>query len=248
MPRKPDLSATQLVASGLATVTATVGASYMGVVGTLWGAAFMSVASTAGVAVYKHYLDTGKEQLRERRQTTREQAAEATSADPTRTVVWPAGTQAGDPTQLLTGVGIERHEPSPRPGPARETAGWLKRRWMVLAASAVAVFAVVMGGVTLVEALAGKPVAALVGASDDRGTSFGNVGKTGKSTPTQSTTPTDEAPTEEEPGGTTTEQPSTRQPTAPTTSTPAPEPTPTPTQQPTQAPDNGSVQPQSPAG
>jgi hypothetical protein len=241
MPRKPELSATQLVASGLATVTATVGASYLGVVGTLWGAAFMSVASTAGVAIYKHYLEQGREQIQVKRRFAQRQAEEATSADPTRTVVWPAGTEAGDPTQLLTGVGIGREEPPPQQGPARETVGWLKHRWLVLAAGAVSVFAVVMGGVTLVEALAGKPVSTLVGASSDSGTSFGNVGKSTKTTPSQ--TPTSDVPTEEPSGGTTPE-PSTQEPIAPPTTVPTPAPTQTPTQQPSQAP--SSVQPQTP--
>src|SRR5918992_1170126 len=57
---RPDLSPTQLVAGGLATATATVATSYLGVAGTLIGAAFMSVVTTAGAAVYQHYLDRGK--------------------------------------------------------------------------------------------------------------------------------------------------------------------------------------------
>ncbi|TMR06495.1 hypothetical protein ETD83_04610 [Actinomadura soli] len=98
MPRKlPDVSTTQLIASAVATGAAALGASYLGVYGTIIGAALMSVISTAGAAVGKHYLDQGKDQLREltqlqaaaRRRGAAEGAAdEATSADPTRTVVW----------------------------------------------------------------------------------------------------------------------------------------------------------------
>ncbi|CND67241.1 Uncharacterised protein [Mycobacterium tuberculosis] len=102
MPRKlPDLSTTQLIASAAATAVAAFGASYLGVYGTIIGAALMSVISTAGSAVAKHYLDQGRDQIRElthlqsavRRRTAAEEAADrATSADPTRTVAW-----SGDP-------------------------------------------------------------------------------------------------------------------------------------------------------
>lgn len=95
--KMPDLSTTQLIASGMATLAAAWGASYLGVYGTILGAAFMSVASTAGAAICKHYLDQGKEQLHERTHlqdavqeegAAREAAAAATSADPTRTARW----------------------------------------------------------------------------------------------------------------------------------------------------------------
>ncbi|NEA24450.1 hypothetical protein G3I70_18415 [Actinomadura bangladeshensis] len=102
MPRKlPDLSTTQLIASAVATAVAALGASYLGVYGTIIGAALMSVISTAGSAVGKHYLDQGRDQIKElthlqsavRRRAAAEGAAdEATRADPTRTVVW-----SGDP-------------------------------------------------------------------------------------------------------------------------------------------------------
>jgi len=62
--RRIDVSATQVVASLLATVTGAVAASYLGVAGTLVGAAMGSVASTAGAAVYKHYLARSQERLR----------------------------------------------------------------------------------------------------------------------------------------------------------------------------------------
>ncbi|MFC0039760.1 hypothetical protein [Actinomadura rayongensis] len=102
MPGKlPELSTTQLIASGVATLGAAVGASYLGVYGTIIGAAFMSVASTAGGIVAKHYLDRGKEQIRERahlvsavlaRDEAERAAAAVTSAHPARTVPWAART------------------------------------------------------------------------------------------------------------------------------------------------------------
>jgi hypothetical protein len=101
MRRKlPDVSTTQLIASGVATLVAAVGASYLGIYGTIIGAGLMSVMSTAGSAVVKHYLDQGRNQIKDlthlqaavnRRGTAEQAAAEARDADPTRTVVWPPG-------------------------------------------------------------------------------------------------------------------------------------------------------------
>jgi hypothetical protein len=62
--RRIDVSATHVVASLLATVTGAVAASSLGVAGTLIGAAIVSVASTAGAAVYKHYLARSHDRLR----------------------------------------------------------------------------------------------------------------------------------------------------------------------------------------
>lgn len=54
--RRFDITGLQVTASVLATVTGTIAASYLGVTGTIIGAAVMSIASTAGSAFYKHYL------------------------------------------------------------------------------------------------------------------------------------------------------------------------------------------------
>jgi hypothetical protein len=59
-----ELSATQLVATALAAVTATVAASYLGVAGTVIGAAVVSVMSAIGNAVYAHSLRTTHARLR----------------------------------------------------------------------------------------------------------------------------------------------------------------------------------------
>ncbi len=92
MPRKlPDLSTTQLIASAVATAVAAFGASYLGVYGTIIGAALMSVISTAGSAVGKHYLDQGREQIKElshlQSAARRRSAAEERGPDPDGGVV-----------------------------------------------------------------------------------------------------------------------------------------------------------------
>jgi hypothetical protein len=62
--RRLDVSATQAVSSMLAALTGAVAASGLGIAGTLIGAAFMSLASTVGAAVYKHYLNRSNARLR----------------------------------------------------------------------------------------------------------------------------------------------------------------------------------------
>lgn len=54
--RRIDLSATQLIASALAAITATVVGSLLGVTGTVIGAAVASVLTVTGNAVYGHSL------------------------------------------------------------------------------------------------------------------------------------------------------------------------------------------------
>lgn len=58
------LSPTQIVASLLATLTGAILASYLGVGGTLAGAAVGSIASTTGTEVYRHYLRRSQERLK----------------------------------------------------------------------------------------------------------------------------------------------------------------------------------------
>ncbi|MCW2648821.1 MAG: hypothetical protein QOG22_1503 [Pseudonocardiales bacterium] len=65
-PKTPRLqiSATQLIASALAAVTATIAASYLGVSGTVIGAAIASVVTVTGNAVYGHSLHRTSERVR----------------------------------------------------------------------------------------------------------------------------------------------------------------------------------------
>ena len=59
-----NLSAAQIIASVLATLSAAVAASFLGVAGTLVGAAVGSLVSTMGTEIYKHYLQRSEERLR----------------------------------------------------------------------------------------------------------------------------------------------------------------------------------------
>ncbi len=59
-----QLSPTQIIAAMLATLTGAILASYLGVGGTLLGAAVGSIASTTGTEVYRHYLRRSQERLK----------------------------------------------------------------------------------------------------------------------------------------------------------------------------------------
>jgi hypothetical protein len=99
------------------------------------------------------------------------------------------------PTMIIDSAAETRLDLPPSDGEADRpaaTSSWLRPRWYVLAGAAVAIFAVVMGGITLVEALANKPVSSMVGGPDRSGTSFGQTFGGGGSTPANepSTSPT----------------------------------------------------------
>jgi hypothetical protein len=80
--RRLDVTATQAVSSMMAALTGAIAASRLGIAGTIVGAAFMSLASTLGAAVYKHYLARSNERLRHR--LHRDPAAAAGPGRPAR--------------------------------------------------------------------------------------------------------------------------------------------------------------------
>lgn len=63
--KRVNLSMPQVVAGGVATLTAATAASYLGVYGTIFGAAVMSVISTAGTAVTQHWLERSGDKAKE---------------------------------------------------------------------------------------------------------------------------------------------------------------------------------------
>ncbi|WP_461001691.1 hypothetical protein [Streptomonospora sediminis] len=79
--KRIDLNVSQLVGGGAATMAAATAASYMGVYGTVIGAAVMSVISTAGTAVAVHLLNQSREKARG---LAGRGGARSSSADPAR--------------------------------------------------------------------------------------------------------------------------------------------------------------------
>jgi hypothetical protein len=354
--RRIDVSATQVVASLLATVTGAVAASYLGVAGTLIGAAIGSVASTAGTSLYRHYLARSQERLRKAAvvlapraglsgiarhpgqervagepaqesrlpgrgagertagaagsagavgdwartaggvvRTASDSAAQARPSSPDYQATeafprigdhppgWPLDGDQG-PTEVYRG--LYGH---PSPGPARDpaetsrdsavtagttrdtaaparasrdsaapartsrdtvttagttgtvgTAGTTrgKRRWIVLAGVALAVFVFAMGAITAFEVAAGKPLTSVLRNQRGSGTTFGNAVNGHGSQPSS---PAKTRPTTHPTTGTATGTPS-QSPTPSPSLTPSLAPDPTPTTSPS-SPANASPSP-----
>ena len=120
--RRLNLSGVQVSAGLLATLTGAVAASYLGVGGTLIGAAIGSLASTVGGEIYRHYLGRTHERLRG-----------AVDVHRYRTARSAVGRQA-DPTVALNRRGVTSRRPDdedavetqvfqvPRPGAAAHGA------------------------------------------------------------------------------------------------------------------------------
>ncbi len=255
------MTATQAVSSMLAALTGAVTASRLGIAGTLIGAAFMSLASTVGSAIYKHYITSSNARLRAAAATFAPKAsysavAEAVArhhAEQTQTLGSPAPAVGGGghvspdraETQLIGTIRLngeaasvrtqafssdqdgredmDRDAPTawergpadtvrdvaaaglagpPGRGPADEAGAagrgtdtgwvwpWSRRRWAMVAATALGVFVISMGVVTVVEALAGKPLDAVVWHQHGSGTTVGGlVGGSGGHHPSPSTSP-----------------------------------------------------------
>lgn len=84
------LSVTKIAGSALAAITAAVAASYLGVAGTVIGAAVMSVATTVGTDIYTHYLRRTGTKVRQRTTTVRRRrpADPEPPAGPSRRLGW----------------------------------------------------------------------------------------------------------------------------------------------------------------
>jgi len=122
------LGLAQILASTLAAVSAALAASFLGVAGTIIGAALGSLVATIGSAIYAHSLRTAGSRL----QRLRPQGP-GTPSPRARVVHGPARRTPG-------GVTISR------------------RRWLGASAAVIAGFALALTGLTLAETFLGHPV------------------------------------------------------------------------------------------
>lgn len=171
------ISLVQLIASGLAAVTAAVAASYLGVNGTVIGAAVASVLSVAGTAVYSHSLQRTGQRVRSAVPVSARWLPDRTEPLP----IAPPSAMAPAPTAAfpVPGAGIV-----PQPRRLHPLAR--------LAAASVIVFAAALGVVTSVELAAGRPVSDLISGKSASGTTvFGSqVRQTTSNTPVPAVTVT----------------------------------------------------------
>ncbi|MEU8800112.1 hypothetical protein [Spirillospora sp. NPDC048819] len=150
--------------------------------------------------------------------------------DPNATRMDPVETVAGS---LAEEAGEDAVRQVVRRSAWKSTVEWAKAHWVKLALSSAAVFALVIGGITIYEAATGTPIG-----SSDKGLTVTNVlggGGGGQPEEAPSQKPSDR-PTE--PGATPGETPTGDAPTA-EPSTPQHQPTEQPTEQPTQEPTGG---------
>jgi hypothetical protein len=134
-PRGLKLSGTQVIASVLATLSAAVAASYLGVAGTLVGAAVGSVVSTMGTEIYKHYLQRSRERLRTAGQVLYHSAARTRTGD---TLNQPAASSGGRQATYPRTAGqpgvtqdLGRQGAAGQDAANRETAVWDRRQYGV---------------------------------------------------------------------------------------------------------------------
>ncbi|GII83558.1 hypothetical protein Ssi03_15480 [Sphaerisporangium siamense] len=177
-----DLSAPQIVGSALAAATAAVAASFLGVAGTVAGAALASAATTAGNAIYTHYLHRTRDRLKdahslitgaraEAEEHAHEDAAVARPGEEGLATAVHATVRDHGPADLplddaAPPVGAEQAPPLRAEGPRAPL-------WATAAVAAVATFALSMGGILAFELVSGKPLSATVQGRDGSGTSLG---------------------------------------------------------------------------
>ena len=199
---------TKLAAGSLAAVSAAVIGSYLGVAGTLIGAAVASVVGSLGTEIYQRSINRGAQKL----QTLAPAFVKAPAAVGTPEVA--AATVEDEPAHTVaTDEVVEK-----RSGP--------KIRWKPVVVGAVAVFIIAMGAIFAVEAFAGKSLDSITTGTDSGRSTIGVPVGNNDSTPSPAVTPS-QAPSEAPaPAGTptttpTTEAPATDQSVQPTTEAPA---------------------------
>ncbi|MFP3899361.1 MAG: hypothetical protein ACLFXM_00815 [Acidimicrobiia bacterium] len=205
VPREPapqprlELSGTQVLASGLASLTAAVVTSFFGVAGTVIGAAVVGIVWTLGSAVYRYWI--GRTQirlqqarpiiLRPRRGTGHPDAAgdrTVRDLDQTGRATIP-GVEGGAPAPPATA----EHHPGTSP---RRWWAWLSRRRIGVALALVIVLVFSLAVITVVELVAREPMSGITGGDPSGRTSIDSLfdggdddgGPGGTSTTTTGTT------------------------------------------------------------
>ncbi|MEU8135015.1 hypothetical protein [Streptodolium elevatio] len=221
--RRIELSVVQVVGSALAAVSSAFLLSKLGAAGTVIGAAIASVVATVGSAVYVHVFRRTSEQLRDVRAQIGSAVPGAPgpygghrghgAADTARTAgadPGASGAGADDATRVLPvfePVFDQAFDPGPRAtaplGPTGEPAAVREqsraRTWLVRSGiAAVAVFAIAMASITVVELGMGRSFASLFGNGGSSSTIGDFTGGGGdKPTPEKKEGPQDTPGTEE---------------------------------------------------
>jgi hypothetical protein len=241
--KRLDLNATQVVAGSLAAVTSAVAASRLGLGGSLVGAGVGSVVATVGGAVYAHYIDRTRHQVRsvvlKRPAETGPTAGSNIADQPTVTMPLPPGSVAPDPASPSPPMPAATQPEGPADAD-QPTWAWLRSRRLALGATAAVVFGIAL--------LTGNVFAGLglnLFAADDPGVSVGRSLSNSSASEEVTPAPSPDATTDEQSTSAPTEEatptPSVTEP--PVTSEPTSQPTLEPTSQPTSQPQPTSTVP-----
>ncbi|PXY31032.1 hypothetical protein [Prauserella muralis] len=245
--KKSGLRPAQVIAAGLAAVTAAFLGSSLGVYGTVLGAGLISVVTTVGSELYLRSLETTKGATKKAKAL----ASAITEARGWQTRVKPSASVADQPTVPtarlpMPGLGAGDAEAAtvylPKPGEEPEGENgkrqWWKRRWPLILATSAVGFVIAMALVTGIEGITGKSLSGgqgvtvgrlVSGSGNTGGTEDGNQNQTPPSdeqAPSETEEPTETAPTTEEQEPTSEEQEPTET-SEPTTSAPTEEAPPT---------------------
>lgn len=178
-----------MIASVLAALTGALAASYLGVAGTILGAAVVSFASTVATAVYRYFLNRTNDRLRSaaasmspRPPPPAQHQALRDTGDPRQRVPVPrraAGTSGDAATGFALLAGLHEAAPPGQPGspPAGRdgSASHAGRRWLELAGAVAVTFILTMALITGIELAAGKPLDAIIWHRQETGTSISHV-------------------------------------------------------------------------
>nr|WP_221383058.1 hypothetical protein [Actinoplanes polyasparticus] len=218
------------IAGTLAAVSAAVVGSFLGVAGTLIGAAVASLIGSVGTELYARFINRGSKKI------------------VSTFVTAPAA--VGTPTVVAAEDELPSEEPVVEQKPARKDV-----RWGRIAVMAGALFVLAMGSLTAFELLTGKSVPAAVGHTTSSTTTIGSAlsGDNGTdekpaTTPSESPSPDSSgAPADGQPTGTPTAEPTETPATPPTATTEPANPQQTggtdPGAEPTDQPTDGETQP-----
>ncbi|MGH3508455.1 MAG: hypothetical protein ACRDO2_14755 [Nocardioidaceae bacterium] len=244
---KTRLSFPQIIAGALAAASAAIASSWLGVAGTVIGAAVVSVVASIGSVLYTRPIERSHERLlavATARGTTHRDARGGTAGTATTsTMVLPAVEDDPDPRRLT------EHDLGTSSGAGHGAGGGerpplhdrLARRWRTVAVSALAMLVGGLVILTSVELLA-NGASSVTGVGDDRRPTLmrlfdgGDNGSSGGGDKSPAPAGTNRTSTEPTDSGSTSEPAETPQPTEPTSVEPTEtQPTETaPTEQPTE--------------
>lgn len=166
------LSAPQVAGSALASVTAALAASWLGVAGTIIGAALGSLFATVGAALYAQTIRNSKVAV-----------AKIVPTRPSTPGSMPRGGRTNG-TGLTNEVGPDEVPQGDQQTEEFEMvraqqAGLMDRlralKWKRIAAGSAVVLVIALGAITAVEQLTGSSVSRYTGGNDNEGTTIGRV-------------------------------------------------------------------------